>query len=606
MSARCDWTLDELTEAIGRAGSWPAAVRIHISTCDECAAYARLCERLASRLVNLPRIAAPVELEARVNTELSPAGREQRITRRLAGSGRVPAPPALDGRVVAAIHEGHKQERAAQHLSALPRAAAPAGLDLAVAAGLEAAAAEAGLLRAPGELDGRVAADLRAGFRLRLERLARAISSAPGGARSAARRPRARRSAVLPLAALLGAFLLGWSVGLVPVLERGQRPVRDDLTTLRLAFEVESAGVDQLSPMGHALLSGISGGLFEAMTPRDRSAARTPVARTGSPRRTPESGAHEPTTDRRGSQPAEQASLSSALLDRIPQAALETRYTGQRLVRLVDPHSGVELVLREVVSSDGLGRFSVDPNGVIEAPPGSEAHSTFFPTLQKGREGFIFRYRDFSIRDLQRFYLRYVTRVVSEGNLVAGRECILLDVRRAQAAERYYLTAVDLQTGLVLGYEERLVAGDALLAKVGFETIEIDPGLELPVLSGGPSVWQEFDLQGGVPGQPDVPLHPPGFIPAGYSLERTATRTGPLGNLWVEYVYSDGVEQLFFLHSGDAPNVSTAGVHFGDRVCVASMGSWTVVEGEVLGTPVLAVARLDPQDLLLLVQSAFD
>ena len=110
-----------------------------------------------------------------------------------------------------------------------------------------------------------------------------------------------------------------------------------------------------------------------------------------------------------------------------------------------------ELIYREDVVTNGQGGFSIDPAELI-SPPLSSSGEDIFLLLQKTREGFFFGHRDFSIRDLQLFLKQWTVLDLGQTTFL-GRSAVLLDVRRQDNPDGYYLLTVDDQNGLVLRAE---------------------------------------------------------------------------------------------------------------------------------------------------------
>lgn len=594
---------------------WAPELEEHLAACAECGHLARRMAAVAHALSGLERRPAPAGLGARVRAEISSEGAERRVALSLESLRRLEAPKDLEGRVVSAFHAGHRQERAVSQLRALPGQRAPAELDGRLQPAPDGGPGPGG--GAPHELSLRVDADLRAWFRQRCAGPARgrrasdrrAPTELPPGQRSL---PGGRWSWV---AGLVAAAVLGWAVrSSIRDVEQGPRELAQILVPgieFR-AYAVESAG-EGASETTRQILSGLTGGLLEAATPApglSEEDARRRALVPRSPRRAPGGdpalgGSATPDPQERG---RELHSTSVPLLARIPGAPERTHFRGERVVRMADPWRGstAQLVLRERVLSDGAGRFAIDPVGVASAPPGSLATSDFFRTMQKAREGFFFRHRDFIVRDLDLLHASYQVRTLSSSVEVAGRPCALLDVRRARDAERRYEVAIDVETGLVMRFRELWIEGDRLLASVEFESLELNAPIDPTQLTGGPSAWVEFDPAGGPPPGCSFLLGPPSFLPEGYVLERASTRLVGGSEPWIEYIFVDGVEELFLLHSAAPQHLPLDQPSPTSLVRASALGAWTVLEGEVRGTPIVAAGKLDVGDLLLFVQSALD
>jgi hypothetical protein len=291
------------------------------------------------------------------------------------------------------------------------------------------------------------------------------------------------------------------------------------------------------------------------------------------------------------------------ILDRVPGAPFELSYLGRRQVTLRAPGQSTALIFDERFASDGAGGFTVDFVTVEALPAGSTIGPELLQLLHDVREGFVFRHRDFLIRDPASFEHGYDTTVIATDMQIAGRPAIQIDVRRQIDPLRAYTVDLDAETGLVLGFEERLLATGEVLMQTVLEGLEYDPDPASIEFSGGPSAWQVFDP--GSPSAPDLPfdLKKPSYVPDGYRLDRVATRDDAAGRTWVEFVLEDGVEEIFFLHSGSErtapPPPSSA-----DEVRVSQIGAYGLVEGQIHGTPLIALGKLELGELILLIDSA--
>jgi hypothetical protein len=291
--------------------------------------------------------------------------------------------------------------------------------------------------------------------------------------------------------------------------------------------------------------------------------------------------------------PREGVVAEQGLLERIPTAPLNVAHAGLRRVEFhyVVDGEAQDLVYEERVRADGLGRFEIDLLGV-KAPSMSANAFEHFQFQQKLREGFIFRYRDFSVRELELFLANYQTRVLAEEPIIVGRKCVLLDVRRVGASpETYYQVAVDPENALVLRSREYSTQTDDLLADVAFTELDLAPVFAevlppLPSLNATELAPADDNLAGlgFQPWKPQV-------LPAGFQeLRSERFETG--GFKWVRRVYGDGLENLFLLQRGSAtdgqqddgpqnlapaPNLGP-GAGLPTTVRVYQMGPWTVAE----------------------------
>lgn len=305
---------------------------------------------------------------------------------------------------------------------------------------------------------------------------------------------------------------------------------------------------------------------------------------------------------------APSAGLQPNLLQALRRIARAPSLVPFRGVRRVEQHWSVDdqprdLIYRESVDSDATGRFAVEPTEVL-APTMSSVQASLFLVLQTARAGFVQRYRDFAVRDLDSFALNYS--IASSGALVtvAGRPCQEYLVQRVvDNAVRYWI-AVDRETSLVLRTRFETATGD-LLSLVEFETLDLAPDFTNVVWRQPITDEQPLSAD---PTQARVQL---GFEPrlpksdgSRFALERaTAVRAAnPSGGppqMWAKHVLTDGVEVVFFLHGGADP--------FAGRDDVArvapSVGPWNTVEGSLHGERFMAMGRTSVDDLLDLLES---
>jgi len=609
MSTPCELTRERATVEVGLEREWSPAVARHLASCGACRAWTAGLGRRVRALGGLGRVAAPDELARRVDAALAPQASGLRAAAHLARLERIPAPFELEGRTVAACHGGHRQERAVEHLRHLAhrRFGAPAGL----AARLPELAPGGAAARAPRTLERAVAGDLadlpRAlaqGFIGRLARR-RVPAALERRLERALRRPRAALTLAATLAVV--ALVLGWTAGIAPFGAGRAGEARSGF-----AFEVVHAeSPDALSPSARGFAEQVSGGLLSAAlrAPDAPPDGRRPARAGDSPTAGEDDGVgiDAPGGAERGARNVE-LDLGPPLLERIGAAPFEIAYRGLRRVELYSHvlGPGVEIVYEEEVASDGGGRFAVTPTRVLW-PPMSQSEEEMFLLMQKGREGFTYRFRDFRVRDAARFQQLYLVEVTGAEEVIAGRRCELLTVSRRDDPERLYRVAVDPETALVLRSEEFFLSGKLsgeLIARTVFDTVELDPDLSDLELDDGVSAWKPFDPDSPLAPRPPFEMLRPTAVPDGFQLDHAALRDDPFGGTWVQLVYADGVEQVFLLHS--APGSASGSLGQSDSVVVYPLGAWTVVAGNLRGQPVIAMGKVHERELLLMLQSALE
>ncbi|MCC7014882.1 MAG: hypothetical protein IT454_20135 [Planctomycetes bacterium] len=296
---------------------------------------------------------------------------------------------------------------------------------------------------------------------------------------------------------------------------------------------------------------------------------------------------------------------SGAAVRRMHEATLRTRYSG---VRRVEQHWRVDKVreqleYRESVACDGLGQFSLAPVEHV-APAISVSEEAIWTLLQEAREGFLFRYRDFAIRDVRAFARNYTITLLGTSVQVAGRDCDEMLVQRRKNANSLYTIAVDRGTGLVLRTRQTELDG-TLIGVNEFESIDFAPTFQPP------PTWH-------VASNSEQPL-PPGSAGAqllGFAPKLPTTDGGSfvlldltrissvdpsgVGTLhWAKSTLTDGVEVVIFVHAGPDPSYTGD-----DAMRVSpSVGPWNHVDGTLQGERLMALGRVSSDELLDLMEA---
>jgi hypothetical protein len=315
--------------------------------------------------------------------------------------------------------------------------------------------------------------------------------------------------------------------------------------------------------------------------------------------------------------------LSPAAVDLITQIQQAPYLVAHGGVRRVESHYDLDgfndhLVYREQVVTDGQGSFTIDPLGAVQ---GATLPAGDFQLLQKAREGFHFRYRDFLVRDLAAFIKNYQLTSLGSVVQVAGRDCLEVQIARMDGTLSFEL-AMDVETGLVLRYLELDAAGK-LFSKMEYESY--DPAPQLAGVTFHQPGNQEQALDLSLPVVQQVGFQPfvPRLLPsAGFFFVEATQVTDATGTTWVKQTYTDGVETAFFLDAG--PSYS-AGIPVGvksagtqglaglsqvatpavpDQVSVFHDGPLTVLWGEVLEHQVIVLGKADRSELLGMLESA--
>lgn len=294
-------------------------------------------------------------------------------------------------------------------------------------------------------------------------------------------------------------------------------------------------------------------------------------------------------------------------LERIANAPEEVAFAGTRRVFLAYLQAGApaELQYTERVTSAGDGRFAIDPLAV-EVPVLGLPEAELFSILQKNRQAYFYRYRDFRIHDLALFLQAYVVTDTGASPIVAGRECVELAIEAAHAGGGRYLLAVDAANGLVLRSEELAPSG-AVIARTEFQDLDLAPDLAAVELHQDLAA-ETLDLGQDPGAQLGFPLLAPTLLPEGYTL-REAQKLEVLGRVWARLVYGDGVGQAFFLLSAEPQGTGQAGFlppghPDPGTVSVLRVGPLAVAQGNLGQHLVIAAGKLGPDELLRMIDSA--
>ncbi len=303
--------------------------------------------------------------------------------------------------------------------------------------------------------------------------------------------------------------------------------------------------------------------------------------------------------------------ITQSLFQRIANSRQVTTFQGVRRVELFVDEGTVQhhSVLRERVSADGHGAFAIESLELIEPPMSNSQHALFI-ALQSLHQGMNWRYRDFSIHDVGLLLQNYRVTETGLTEIVAGRPVIELLIERVDQSGSIYTLLVDSPTGLVLKAHEESQE-HVLLSEMCYESLELNADLsgvawhqelndEEPLPTIGP-------LAGMVGFEPLVAR----ALPAGFQLVERTSVSAPLDNSpWVKATFTDGVENLFFLHGG--PIVGDNGIKSGvpeiqaDLVEVTVAAPWTIARGNLRTQRVIALGKVSEDELLLLLRSALE
>lgn len=274
---------------------------------------------------------------------------------------------------------------------------------------------------------------------------------------------------------------------------------------------------------------------------------------------------------------------------------LTVAHSGLRRFEFTPP-TGAGLTYRERITTDGNGRFALEPVDASDVDNWSA-----FELVQRVREGFLFRYRDFLVRDRQLFGRNWRTIDRGETVTVAGRICQRYRVERTIGEPRAFELSVDAETGLVLASEE-LDSGGARIAAMVYETIQLEPDLRFVAWHVASNEERVLDPLRSVAEQIQVQPLEPRLLPVGYApLEAATVRDGE-GAQWLKLTYTDGVEPLFLFQGLDS--LAHAGLgSSSSSVVVFQVGAATVIQGKVDAFDLMVIGKALKAELLDLIES---
>lgn len=310
-----------------------------------------------------------------------------------------------------------------------------------------------------------------------------------------------------------------------------------------------------------------------------------------------------------GSEPLQVASPDSATGFVRGDPRLRVAHSGVRRIEFTTGEGGSH-AFRESIATDGQGRFSIRPLEFIV--PGSLDWG-IFELQQLTREGYLFRYRDFAVRDPLLFGRNWVLIEHPRGDVVASRVCRRYRAERAADASAYELW-VDAETELVLASEQYDATGQRI-ARMRYESVDLTPNLAGAIWHVDVLGEEALDLRGSLGEQLDYRTLEPRLLPAGYARVAAATVDDDAGKTWLRLTYGDGVESLFFFQAliaptagklarSEAPSTPSRLPAATSSVIVFRVGAARAIQGFVDGFEVMLVGTAAEVELLDMLESA--
>jgi hypothetical protein len=318
--------------------------------------------------------------------------------------------------------------------------------------------------------------------------------------------------------------------------------------------------------------------------------------------RDPSGGAGAP-----GTQPLQIASPGAPLFTRA-DPRLTVAHAGTRMLAFTTGE-GASHSFSERIVTDGLGRFSIRPVALVDA---GAFEWDAFELLQLTREGYLFRYRDFVVRDPQLFASNWILVEHPGTELVAGRTCRRFRVERRGDHPSAYELWIDAESELLLASEQYDPNGQRV-ASMRYESVDYAPDLTGAIWHVAAREEHVLDPLVPIGDQLERRVLEPRLLPGGYA--RTEAATVQADKEWLRLTYHDGVEPLFFFQAlalpqagrlarAESPSTSSHVPAATSSVVVFRVGAARVVQGFVDGYELMVIGTAPEVELLDLIESA--
>ncbi len=307
---------------------------------------------------------------------------------------------------------------------------------------------------------------------------------------------------------------------------------------------------------------------------------------------------------------ASELQKSEALVGQVfPGADLLLHVAHRGLRRVSYRAPGGWITFRERITTDGQGRFSIEP---VEALTGTIMDWGSFELLQRAREGLVFRYRDFALRDAGLFERNW--RWTGLGpDTVAGRPCERYRVERTAGAPALHEVWIDQVSGILLA-SRQFDAQGVEFSSMEYESLDLAPDLSGVAWHEPANQERELDWTRGIGDQVDDALLQPRLLPEGYAL-RAASTVEDGSRRWLKLTFVDGVETLFFLQALSSGPEARTGTDAGmdwtageapaaGQVVVFAVGATTAAQATIGEHRLIAIGKVAEAELLDMIESA--
>jgi negative regulator of sigma E activity len=267
----------------------------------------------------------------------------------------------------------------------------------------------------------------------------------------------------------------------------------------------------------------------------------------------------------------------------------------ERFVKDQDRKSKVELL---ALNDQTLS--SLTSQGEIEHFQNTQA------LLAGGAGRYVASGRDFAVRNLDRFLQNYTFQIIPGGGIVAGRNCIVAEVKPKHLDRPSYVVWADAEHYTTLRYIERLPSG-AVVAEM--ETTKVDFSFDakdesFPASAATAAIDVSASNWSGLVGFEafEASYLPAGFVADGVKLSTIA------GREVLAMSFNDGAQELFIAQyreidqSPVAPPVgypADAPVHVRVNVLGAVVNSLFVIDS----TQIHVKCKIEPDELMTVIES---
>lgn len=296
-------------------------------------------------------------------------------------------------------------------------------------------------------------------------------------------------------------------------------------------------------------------------------------------------------------------------------AAVETaKHAAYEAVRRYTSFSGPSMTSyteRFVKAEDGRTKVELlELNGKSLAAMTSQAEIDAFLTTAALLLGGAGRYvavgRDFAVRDVDPFFQNYTFSIVADSEIVAGRECIVAEVRPLNSDRPNYVVWADVEFFTTLKYVERLPSG-AVAAEMECLSVDFAFNSKNEVFPESPASDPLEVSSASLTSLVGFEVFEPSYIPAGFVLAGVNHST-MAGRPILTWSYTDGLHELFIAEYAEigTPEAAPPDTYPGDapvHVRVTVLGAVVSTMFVIDGTQVHVKGKIEPDELMSVVES---